>query len=71
LTIIYKSKDSTTVEFALQDINKPIGVATYTLNEELPIDIKHLFPSTQDFVEKVESISKYILDQSKSIQKLK
>ncbi len=66
--VICKSKDRTIVEFALQDISKPIGVATYTLNKELPKDIKQFFPSNQEFVEKVESITQYI--KAKSQQSL-
>jgi predicted nuclease of restriction endonuclease-like (RecB) superfamily len=58
--IICKSKNRTTVDFALQDINKPIGIATYTLNKELPNNIRAFFPSNQEFVEKVESITNYI-----------
>ncbi|WP_310558194.1 PDDEXK nuclease domain-containing protein [Flavobacterium sp.] len=58
--IICKSKNRTTVEFALQDINKPIGIATYTLNKELPKNISAFFPSNQEFVDKVESITHYI-----------
>jgi predicted nuclease of restriction endonuclease-like (RecB) superfamily len=58
--IICKSKNRTTVEFALQDINKPIGVATYTLNKELPKNISAFFPSNQEFVDKIESITDYL-----------
>ena len=58
--IICKSKNRTTVDFALQDINKPIGIATYTLNKELPKDISAFFPSNQEFVDKIESITNYI-----------
>lgn len=58
--IICKSKDRTTVEFALQDIQKPIGVATYSLSKELPITMRDFFPSNQEFIEKVEAITQYI-----------
>jgi predicted nuclease of restriction endonuclease-like (RecB) superfamily len=58
--IICKSKNRTTVDFALQDINKPIGIATYTLSKELPKNIQDFFPSNQEFVEKVENITHYI-----------
>lgn len=58
--VICKSKNRTTVEFALQDINKPIGIATYTLNKELPKNISAFFPSNQEFVDKIESITHYI-----------
>ena len=58
--IICRAKNRTTVEFALQDIAKPIGIATYTLNKELPKNIRAFFPSNQEFVDKVESITNYI-----------
>jgi len=61
--IICKSKNRTVVEFALQDINKPIGVATYNLVEKLPVNIQQFFPTSAEFAERVESITKYIQDR--------
>ncbi len=58
--IICKSKDRTTVDFALQDVNKPIGIATYNLSKELPKDIKDYFPSNEELIEKVEAITAYL-----------
>jgi hypothetical protein len=47
------------VEFALQDIQKPIGIATtYTLTESLPKELADFFPSREDFIERVEGISR-------------
>lgn len=63
--IICKSKNRTVVEFALQDINKPIGVATYNLVEKLPVNIQQFFPTSSEFVERVESITRYIQDKTK------
>ena len=63
--IICKSKNRTVVEFALQDINKPIGIATYSLFENLPLSIQQFFPSNAEFVERVESITKYIQEKAK------
>jgi predicted nuclease of restriction endonuclease-like (RecB) superfamily len=62
--IICKSKNRTIVEFALQDVNKPIGVATYTFTESLPKNIQQFFPSNEVFIEKVESITNYISTQN-------
>lgn len=42
--IICKSKDQTTVEFALQDVNKPIGVATYRISKIASERIECVFP---------------------------
>jgi predicted nuclease of restriction endonuclease-like (RecB) superfamily len=63
--IICKSKERTTVEFALQDINKPIGIATYKLSKNLPKSLNQFFPSNEELVKKVEEISSYILKHQK------
>jgi predicted nuclease of restriction endonuclease-like (RecB) superfamily len=64
--IICQSKNRTTVDFALQDINKPIGVATYKLQKSLPKNMKSFFPSNKEFVEKVQGITKYITAKKKN-----
>jgi len=56
--IICKSKSRTVVEFALQDVGKPIGVATYTFTESLPKELSQFFPSSQELVERVERLTK-------------
>lgn len=38
--IICKEKNRTIVEYALKDVNKPIGVATYTIKDSLPESMK-------------------------------
>lgn len=58
--IICKSKNRTVVEFALQDLNKPIGIATYSLTTNLPTNLQQFFPTNEEFVERVESITNYI-----------
>ena len=58
--IICKSKDRTTVDFALQDVNKPIGIATYNLSKELPKNIQDYFPSNKELINKVEAITDYL-----------
>ncbi|MEQ1746501.1 MAG: PDDEXK nuclease domain-containing protein [Saprospiraceae bacterium] len=56
--IICKSKSRTVVEFALQDVNKPIGIATYTLTESLPKELSQFFPTSQELAERVEALTK-------------
>jgi predicted nuclease of restriction endonuclease-like (RecB) superfamily len=56
--IICKNKHRTTVEFALQDVQKPIGVATYTLTESLPKELSQFFPTRQEFIDRIEAITK-------------
>ena len=46
--IICKEKNRTTVEYALKDSNKPIGVATYKLTETLPHDLKKILPDAEE-----------------------
>ena len=45
--ILCKSKNRTIVEYALKDSNKPIGVATYTIENQLPEHLKHFLPSPE------------------------
>ncbi|MEN9609731.1 MAG: hypothetical protein RLZZ628_545 [Bacteroidota bacterium] len=54
--IICKSKDHTTVEFALRDVNKPIGVATYSLTKALPKTLSSFFPSPEELIQRVEAV---------------
>ncbi len=58
--IICKDKSRTTVEFALQDINKPIGVATYSLTSQLPDTLSSFFPSSEEFVRRIEAVSAWL-----------
>jgi predicted nuclease of restriction endonuclease-like (RecB) superfamily len=48
--IICRNKNRTVVEYALSDVKKPIGVATYVLKEELPRKLAKYLPSQKDFV---------------------
>lgn len=52
--IICKDKDRTTVEYALKDMNSPLGVATYTLKEELPSEMRDLLPTPEEIAEQLE-----------------
>ena len=47
--LICKSKDNLVVEYALKDINKPIGVSEYRLTKELPKELKNSLPTLEDF----------------------
>ena len=51
--IICKSKKRTTVEYALKDSKKPIGVATYSLSSTLPDNYKNLLPSPEEIASKL------------------
>ena len=55
--IICQSKQRTVVEFALRDVNKPIGVATYTLTDTLPAELRPFFPSNEELVQRLDAVA--------------
>jgi hypothetical protein len=56
----FANKDHTTVEFALKDVNKPIGVATYSITKSLPNELSAFFPSSEELVKRVEAVIKAV-----------
>ncbi|MDI6735808.1 MAG: PDDEXK nuclease domain-containing protein [bacterium] len=54
--IICKGKNRTIVEYALKDVNKPIGVSTYTIKKTLPKQLSKYLPSSKELAESVEII---------------
>lgn len=46
--LICKSKNDTVVEYALKDINKPIGVSEYQLTHILPDNLKSSLPAIEE-----------------------
>ncbi len=54
--IICKSKKRTIVEYALKDSNKPIGVESYTISENLPNELKDYLPSSKELTEQLAKI---------------
>ncbi|MCK9373152.1 MAG: PDDEXK nuclease domain-containing protein [Sulfuricurvum sp.] len=46
--LICKSKNDTVVEYALKDINKPIGVSEYQLTHILPENLRSSFPAIEE-----------------------
>lgn len=51
--IICKSKKRTFVEYALNESNSPIGVASYTVQKTLPAHFKKYLPNPQEISEKI------------------
>ena len=47
--ILCRSKSKTTVEYALQDIQKPIGVSTYKLQSQLPPNLEGNLPTSEQW----------------------
>ncbi|MCQ2050490.1 MAG: PDDEXK nuclease domain-containing protein [Candidatus Saccharibacteria bacterium] len=52
--IICKSKDRTTVDYALRSSNMPIGVATYSLTSELPEQYREVLPEGDEIARKLD-----------------
>ena len=53
--IICKDKHRATVEYTLKDVNRPIGVASYTFTE-LPDIISKYLPNEEDIIESIEGL---------------
>ena len=49
--ILCRDKNNIEVEFALRDINKPMGVSEFELTETLPSDFKSSLPTIEEFEE--------------------
>jgi predicted nuclease of restriction endonuclease-like (RecB) superfamily len=56
--IICKGKNRTVVEYALKRVNAPMGVADYTITEELPNDMQDLLPSADEIIERLTKFLK-------------
>ena len=49
--ILCSDKDSLEVEYAILNTTQPLGVATYTIETELPVALKKLLPSSEEIKE--------------------
>ncbi len=54
--ILCKSKNRMIVEYALRDVKKPIGVATYKITNKLPKEYKKFLPSPEEISEKLKNM---------------
>ena len=57
--LLCKEKDGIEAEFALRDIQKPIGISEYILTKELPDDLKSSLPT----IEEIENQLKFYDDE--------
>ena len=55
--ILCKTKNETIVEYALREMNKPIGVSTYQLREALPSDLQGSLPTIEQLEAELEAVS--------------
>ena len=49
--ILCSDKDSLEVEYAISNVSQPLGVATYTIDTQLPSDLKKFLPSSEEMKE--------------------
>ena len=54
--ILCKSKEKTTVEYALKDASKPIGVATYRVTSTLPQEFRGQLPAPEQIEKLLEGV---------------
>ncbi|HEV2601132.1 MAG TPA: PDDEXK nuclease domain-containing protein [Candidatus Babeliales bacterium] len=54
--ILCKSKSKMTVEYALKESNKPIGVASYTVVKKLPKELKDQLPNAEQIAKLIGKI---------------
>ena len=54
--IVCKEKNRTTVEYALKEVNNPIGITSYKVSPSLPKDFKKYLPSSATIAESLAGI---------------
>ena len=52
--LLCRGKDNLEVEYALQDIHKPIGVSEFELSTQLPEDLKSSLPTIEEIEEQLK-----------------
>ena len=53
--ILCKTRDKLTAEYALKDINKPIGVSEYKLSDFVPTELADTLPSAEDIEKRIKA----------------
>lgn len=59
--LLCKERDKLTAEYALRDINKPIGVSEYKLSDFVPQELADTLPSAEDIEKRIKN--KYDLEE--------
>lgn len=54
--LICKDKDRTVVEYTLKMIDHPMGVASYTVEKEVPESMKNYLPTAEEIAKRLESL---------------
>ncbi len=53
--ILCSDKESLEVEYAIQNTNQPLGVSTYTIERNLPVELKHFLPTSEEISEVLDA----------------
>lgn len=59
--LLCKEREKITAEYALRDINKPIGVSEYKLSDFVPAEFLDTLPSAEDIGKRIQE--KYSIEQ--------
>ena len=54
--LLCRDKNNIEVEFALRDMNKPMGVSEYTLVETLPDNLKGSMPTVEEIEQDLQQL---------------
>ena len=52
--LICRKRDKLMAEYALRDVNKPIGISEYRITEALPDELKSTLPTIEEIEERLE-----------------
>ncbi|WP_367026871.1 PDDEXK nuclease domain-containing protein [Methylococcus sp. ANG] len=53
--VICRDKTRTVVEYAMRNMNRPLGIATYTVTPQLPADYRHDLPSPEQIAARLQA----------------
>lgn len=62
-----EKKDRVVAEYALRDLNKPIGISEYELSKALPPEVRNYLPTVEELEEELNQ-ELYLLNQNNSLQ---
>jgi hypothetical protein len=51
--LICRNRDKLMAEYALRDVNKPIGISEYRISEALPDELKSTLPTIEEIEERL------------------
>ncbi|KAM3090380.1 PDDEXK nuclease domain-containing protein [Phormidesmis sp. 146-12] len=61
--ILCKGRKMTAAEYALRDVNKPIGISTYQLKGSLPEPFQQSLPSIEQLEMKLDTIAAAVVSE--------